>query len=264
MKRMLAALSALLLLSLAAPAAEPKITIRWHGQSFFEIISPEGVRIVTDPHAIEVFGRKSVKGDLILMSHLHDDHTQVDVVENKDKAKQVHALRKLDKEGTRTAWNDVDVKLKDVHVTMVQSYHDNVSGLKRGKNGIFKIDIGDKFRIVHLGDLGHVLKGEQVRALGKVDVLMIPIGGIYTINGLDAQRIVEQIKPSRLIIPMHYAAGPYTDLLDLQKSHFLDEQEMGVVEKLDNKTNEITIDPKAEAPKEPIIAILSWEKRGIR
>jgi L-ascorbate metabolism protein UlaG (beta-lactamase superfamily) len=262
MKRMLSALAVLLLLALAAPAAEPKVTIRWHGQSFFEILSPEGVRIVTDPHEIEAFGRKSVKADLILMSHLHDDHTRIDVVENKDKAKKIQALRKLDKEGTRTAWNDVDVKMKDVHVRMVHSYHDNVGGLKRGKNGIFVIDVGG-LRIVHLGDLGHVLKGEQVKALDKVDVLLIPIGGIYTINGLDAQRIVERIKPRRVIIPMHYGAGPYTDLLDLEKSHFLDEQEMGVVKRY-LITNEISINPKAEVPKEPTVAILSWEKKAPR
>ena len=79
MARLLTRAAAVLLVALAAaPAAAKDVVIRWHGQSFFEVISPEGLRIVLDPHAIEEYGRISVKADLILMSHLHNDHAALD------------------------------------------------------------------------------------------------------------------------------------------------------------------------------------------
>ena len=260
MLRCLLTLAALAASAAAAPAADKPIIIRWHGQSMFEIISPDGVRIVTDPHAIEVYGRKSLSADLVLMTHFHTDHTRTEVIENLKSAKQINALKKLDPAGRRTDFNVVDEKLKDVRVQSLGSYHDTMNGMKRGLNGIFVIEIAG-VRIVHLGDLGHVLNREQVRKIGRVDVLLIPIGGIYTINGLDAQKVVEQLKPRRYIIPMHYANAVYRDLLNLEETHFLDDQEMGKVERF-RATNEIQIDPKAAPPKEPIVAILHWKKLG--
>ncbi len=128
---------------------------------------------------------------------------------------------------------------------------------QRGKNGVFILDI-DGLRIVHLGDLGHKLSREQLRRLGKVDVLMIPVGGVYTLNGLEAQKVVAQVKPTRYILPMHYGTRIYRDLLGLE--YFLDDQQMGTQRNF--KSNELAIDPKSEPPKEPIIAILNWEKKG--
>jgi L-ascorbate metabolism protein UlaG (beta-lactamase superfamily) len=259
MKRLLSALAALLLLAAAAPAAEgKKITIRWHGQSFFEIVSSAGTRIVLDPHAIEAYGRKVVSADLVLLSHFHVDHTHTEVIENLDKAKVITGLKKLDKDGLRQDWNVVNEKFKDVRVQTVGTYHDAESGTKRGKNGVFVIEV-DGLRIVHLGDLGHTLNRSQLRKIGAVDVLLVPIGGVYTINGLDAQKVVEQIKPKRCIIPMHYGTKVYDFLLDLDKSHFLDDQMMGEVKKFP-RTNELVIDAAAPPPTAPLIAILHWEK----
>jgi L-ascorbate metabolism protein UlaG (beta-lactamase superfamily) len=258
MRRFLLALSALALGALAAPAAEPTVTIRWHGQSFFEIISSAGTRIVTDPHGIEAYGRKLVQADIVLMSHFHVDHTRLDVIENLRQAKQINALKKVD-DGKRDDWNVIDEKFKDVRIQTVGSYHDTTSGQQRGKNGIFILEM-DGLRIVHLGDLGHTLTRDQVRRIGAVDVLLIPVGGIYTINGLDAQKVVEQLKPRRYIIPMHYGTAVYTDLLSLDMTYFLDDQTMGVVRKV--PSNELLIDAKAEAPKQPIIAILGWAGKG--
>src|SRR5437660_12646068 len=92
MLRFLTALVAALALAAGASAADKKLTIRWHGQSFFEITSSQGTRIVTDPHAIEQFGRQSVKADLVLCSHLHPDHTRLEVIENKDR-KVLHGVK---------------------------------------------------------------------------------------------------------------------------------------------------------------------------
>src|SRR5262245_58372782 len=78
-----------------AAAADPpgKVTIRWHGQSFFELHSSKGTRIVIDPHAIEAYGRQTVSADLILISHFHTDHTQIAVVQNQAQAKLLYGLR---------------------------------------------------------------------------------------------------------------------------------------------------------------------------
>jgi L-ascorbate metabolism protein UlaG (beta-lactamase superfamily) len=257
MRRALPALAALLVCAAAAPAADgKKVTIRWHGQSFFEVLSPAGVRIVLDPHAIEGYGRKSVSADLVLMSHFHTDHTRTDVVENIKKARQINALKKLDREGLRTDWNVVDEKVKDVHLQTVGTYHDIHGGMERGKNGVWVIEI-EGLRIVHLGDLGHTLNRSQLKKIGPVDVLMVPVGGVYTLNGIDAQKVVEQLRPRRYVIPMHYGTRVYTDLLDLK--YFLDEQKEDTpVRKF--TTNELTVDPKAAPPREPTVAILHWEK----
>ena len=83
MKRILSALVGLLFFAAIAPAADgKKVTIRWHGQSFFEIISSAGTRIVIDPHAIEAYGRNPVVADVVLATHAHTDHTRFEVIEN--------------------------------------------------------------------------------------------------------------------------------------------------------------------------------------
>jgi L-ascorbate metabolism protein UlaG (beta-lactamase superfamily) len=253
MLRTLPAVAALLFAAPLADAADNPITIRWHGQSFFEVISPAGVRIVLDPHAIENYGRISVQADLVLLSHFHNDHTQVNVVENLKKAKVLTGLKDEKGDGRHVDWNTVDMKLKDVRIRTVGTFHDNVGGLERGKNGVFILDVAG-LRIVHLGDLGHTLTPEQLRRIGQVDVLMIPVGGVYTLNGSDAKTVVEQIKPRQYVIPMHYGTEVYDDLLTA--AEFLDEQKEGTVRKY--TTNELTIDPKESVPKDPQIAVLRW------
>jgi L-ascorbate metabolism protein UlaG (beta-lactamase superfamily) len=261
MLRYLSAVSAVVLLAGVASADGKKVTIRWHGQSFFEIISTAGTRIVTDPHAIEAYGRPMVSADLILLTHFHVDHTRLDAVTNQARAKKIAALKEVREEGRVVQeWNVVDEKFKDVHIQTVGTYHDAMAGLQRGKNGVFILTV-DGLRIVHLGDLGHQLNREQLRKIGKPDVLLIPVGGVYTLNGVDAQKVVEQLKPKRYIIPMHYGTPVYDDLLNLD--YFLADQQMGTLQKFP-RTNELTIDPTAEAPREPIVAILNWEKKAAK
>ncbi len=266
MRRYISALLVVLLCAGAVLADDKKIVIRWHGQSMFEIISTKGTRIVTDPHAIDAYERPQVQADLVLMTHFHIDHVATDAVTNLKQAKQIYALKK--DESKRDTWNIIDEKFKDVRIQTVGTYHDDMAGMQRGKNGVFVIDM-DGLRIVHLGDLGHLLRGEQLRKIRKVDgkpreqhvidVLMVPVGGVYTLNGLDAQKVVEQLKPTRYIFPMHYGTRVYNDLLDL--TYFLDQQKMGKVERL-LRSNEISIDPTAKPPQQPIIEILNWEKKG--
>jgi L-ascorbate metabolism protein UlaG (beta-lactamase superfamily) len=234
------------------------IRITWHGQSFFEIKSSKGTNIVIDPHMITAYGRlQGVKADIVLMSHNHNDHTQVEVIENIGD-KRVKIIPGLKGAGARTTWNQVDEKIKDVHIRSVGVYHDTEQGLQKGKNTVFIMDM-DGWRVVHLGDLGHMLSPEQLRKIGAVDVLMIPVGGVYTLNGSEAKKVVEQIKPREYIFPMHYGTKVYDDLLTVDE--FLDDQpRANVTVSLDNK---ITLNRDAQRPR-PLIVQLNFWPRGKR
>src|SRR5437879_6315814 len=162
MMRFVASFLALTLASIVANAEDAKnVTIRWHGQSFFEIKSSAGTRIVLDPHAIEQFGRIEVEADLVLISHLHSDHTRLEVITN---AKNAKILMGLKSDGKKTDWNQIDEQFKDVHIRSVGLYHDDTQGLQRGKNTAFIIEV-DGIRIVHLGDLGHLLNQTDIRKI---------------------------------------------------------------------------------------------------
>jgi L-ascorbate metabolism protein UlaG (beta-lactamase superfamily) len=253
----------LMLLVVPVVAADPTpIKIRWHGQSMFEIVTPEGTKIVIDPHVIPAYGKKSLKADLILISHPHDDHTRVEAIENEKKAKKIEAVVTM-KDGPRIQqeWKNIDEKFKDVRIQTMGTYHDEVGGMDRGKNGAFILDI-DGVRIVHLGDLGHQLSEAQVKKLGKVDVLMIPIGGVYTLNGVGAFKVVQQVKPTRYVIPMHYGTEVYTDLLD--GKYFIEEYndvDKGKLIKKTPLTNEVSIDPKGPLPEEAIVLFLGYRAK---
>jgi L-ascorbate metabolism protein UlaG (beta-lactamase superfamily) len=248
MTRYLSAVLIGLVVSGTASAAG-QVTIRWHGQSFFEIESSKGTRIVLDPHRIEAYGRKVVKADLLLLSHLHNDHTQVDVIEDRTKVKIIPGLKVS---GRRIDWNEVDEQFRDVHVRSVGVYHDTVKGMERGKNTVFLLDV-DGLRFVHLGDLGHLLTEAQVKQIGPVDVLMIPVGGVYTINGSEAKQVVEQLKPRQYILPMHYGTKVFEDLLP--PDEFLDEQKKEHIRR--ELTNKLTVEAGAK-PDAPKIVLLHW------
>jgi len=236
----------------AAPAnaADKRITIRWFGQSYFQIVTSAGTRITIDPHLLEAYPRASLPADLVLITHNHVDHNQIDAVENKDRAKILAGCKGM---ARKQEWNPIDEKFKDVHIRTVGVYHDKSQGMERGKNSIFIIEV-DGLRIVHLGDLGHVLTEAQVKTIGPVDILMIPVGGTYTINGSDAKEVVQQLRPSRLIFPMHYGTKVFADLVGPEE--FLDEQKN--VDKL-LSTNEIDV-PVDAKPKDVRVVILGWKK----
>jgi L-ascorbate metabolism protein UlaG (beta-lactamase superfamily) len=243
MMRLVVALVSSLFLAGAAESAEVKIW--WHGQSFFVIESSKGTRVAIDPHAIEAYGRKEVSADLVLVSHLHSDHDQVGVIR-----RPVKVLYGLKASGRRLDWNPIDESYRDVHVRSVGVYHDTTQGMERGKNTVFVIEV-DGLRIVHLGDLGHLLTPKEVRQIGPVDVLMIPVGGVYTINGAEAKQVVEQLGPRRYILPMHYGTRVFSDLLPADE--FLEEQKN--VRRFPG--NKLVVDTGV-APSEPVIAILDW------
>jgi L-ascorbate metabolism protein UlaG (beta-lactamase superfamily) len=247
-----------------------KLVIRWHGQSFFEITTSKGTKVIIDPHTIEAYrmslNEEIIDADLVLISHPHTDHSDMKALKGyKDpkKFKQIWGV----KQDTRD-WNLVKEEFRDVKVQVVATYHDKEDGMKKGKNGVFVIEV-DGLRLIHLGDLGHELSPAQVRRIkamandddpGKpVDILMIPVGGVYTLNGLDAMKVVEKLNPTRHIIPMHYGTLVFDWALDLKKTHFLDDiYDKAPDRVVKMKTNKLVIDPTEPAPKEAKFTIMHY------
>jgi L-ascorbate metabolism protein UlaG (beta-lactamase superfamily) len=164
--------------------------ITWQGHSCFKIqdkIGTDGLTVVTDPYDKST-GLKlpNFEADIVTISHDHPDHNYA------------AGLR-----GTpfiiRTA-GEYDVK--DVLIEGIASFHDDKHGQERGGNIIYRIKM-DGISIVHLGDLGHKLENSQLERLGGTDILLIPVGGIHTIDAAAAVEVIAQIEP-RIVIPMHY------------------------------------------------------------
>jgi L-ascorbate metabolism protein UlaG (beta-lactamase superfamily) len=181
--------------------------LSWLGQSCFVLETAAGTRIVMDPipKGLGYDLPLGLKADAVTISHEHFDHNNLGLLVNKPRV-----LRGLtaDKKG----WTRIDEKVKDVSVRSVGVYHDDKRGAERGLNTVFVFEVGG-MRIAHLGDLGHALTDEQLSAIGSVDVVMVPVGGVYTIDGYQATRVVDQLHPRLVIIPMHYK----TDVLTIKE-----------------------------------------------
>jgi len=167
--------------------------IVWHGHSCFKIIAQKNkdtkVSIVIDPFSKEI-GLKlpKLEADILLITHDHSDHNNVKAVSGNP--------------FFITGPGEYDVK--GVFVQGFSAFHDDASGKDRGQTTIYKIEAED-ISICHLGDLGQKeLSPDQVEKINGIDILMVPIGGKYTISAKDALKIMSQIEP-KIIIPMHYS-----------------------------------------------------------
>jgi L-ascorbate metabolism protein UlaG (beta-lactamase superfamily) len=164
--------------------------ITWQGHSCFKIqdkVGPEGVTVVTDPFDKET-GLKvpNFEADIITVSHQHHDHNNTGALRGQPFV--------IDCAG--------EYDFKGVMVEGIDSYHDDKNGAERGYNIIYRIEIDD-ISITHLGDLGQVLDNSQLEKLVGTDILLIPVGGTYTIDAKKAVEVISQIEP-RIVIPMHY------------------------------------------------------------
>lgn len=166
--------------------------IAWYGQSCFKLIvkanNGDKIIIFTDPFDKSI-GLTPPRGNanLITVSHDHYDHNNVKALSGDP----------FIVEGP----GEYDVK--GVFIKGVYSFHDGSKGSERGANTIYVIKT-EELNICHLGDLGQAsLSSEQLDQIGDIDILMIPVGGVYTINGNEAVQIINQIEP-KIVIPMHY------------------------------------------------------------
>lgn len=180
-----------------------------HGHSEFLLETEEGVRILTDPFDAHVgYPMKKVACDAVTVSHGHGDHCFVEKAEG--------SIVVADEAG-------VTYLTRDITARGIATFHDECEGQKRGKNLIFVIE-ADGLRIAHLGDLG-AWDDAVVRAIGQVDILLVPVGGYYTIDAASAATLCKMLSP-RIIIPMHYKTAvnadwpiaPVTDFLSLMNA----------------------------------------------
>jgi len=163
--------------------------IKWLGHACFLITSDTGTKLITDPYTPEedlTYGEIKESADIVTVSHDHLDHNNAAAVQG----------------NPRVISQAVTAEIEGIKLKGVPAYHDDAVGEMRGKNTIFCFEI-DGIRVCHLGDLGHLLSDKQVAELGKVDILLVPVGGFYTIDAKVAGQVCNQLKP-KIIIPMHF------------------------------------------------------------
>lgn len=189
--------------------------IKYLGHSSFLLTDSAGTAVVTDPYAPQIgFKMPQVEAYAVTLSHHHFDHDYVAAVG-----------------GTPQVFDRAaDYKLGNVEISGVNSFHDDVQGKKRGENVIFKFRM-DGIDICHLGDLGEACSPELIKAILPVDILLIPVGGNYTIDAQTARVYVENINPG-IVIPMHYhTAGGTVDIDGIE--NFLNLFEKSAVKEYD-------------------------------
>jgi L-ascorbate metabolism protein UlaG (beta-lactamase superfamily) len=180
----------------------PKLT--WYGQSCFVMETPIGTRVLMDPTSTATGFPvpETIPVDLVTISHEHPDHNSLKLAGATPKV--IRGLT-ADKKG----WMKVNEKFRDLSIRTIGVYHDDELGRQRGLNAIFVFEVAG-LRVAHLGDLGHTLSDRQLSDLGQVDVVMVPVGGGVTIDAERAARVVDQIRPRLIVVPMHYATDVST------------------------------------------------------
>lgn len=196
--------------------------IKYLGHSSFKLTESTGTSVVTDPYSPEVgFSMPKVEADAVTVSHHHFDHDYTKAVGGNP--------RIIDKEDS--------YDLPGVEINAVKSFHDNVRGKKRGENVIFKFRM-DGIDICHLGDLGEACSAELIELILPVDVLLIPVGGNYTIDAETAKEYVDRLMPE-VVIPMHYRSKDCK--IDIEKvNEFIDLFDEEQVEETDSDEIELS------------------------
>ena len=161
--------------------------ITWYGHSCFLLTADNGYSILTDPCDRETgYELHDIVCDAVTVSHDHHDHNCLASV-----AGSPLVIR-----------TPGEHQAGDLKVTGFSSYHDDQSGARRGENIVFLYQI-DGLKVLHLGDLGHMLSDDIIETIGAVDVLLAPIGGVSTINAKTATALADRLK-AKVLIPMHY------------------------------------------------------------
>ena len=216
------------------------VDIYWAGQAMFRL-KGKNVSVVIDPFDPEFVGLKFPKdwqADVVLSSHGHQDHNNTSGISSVSESRPM-------------VFSDPgEYEVGGVVISAIASFHDNNQGAQRGSNIIFHLNL-DGLNIVHLGDLGQSdLSEAQIAQIGEVDILLVPVGGTYTIDGKAASEIVAQLEP-KIIVPMHFfLEGLKFELESVDK--FL--KEMGAEGVIPIPKLSIS---KEKLPEEPQVVVLS-------
>ena len=181
------------------------------GHSCFRIKGSQAV-VITDPFPPDLgYSLGKQTANIVTVSHQHPSHSYV---------KGIGGEPRLIK-------GPGEYEISNILIIGIATFHDSVKGQARGKNTAYLMEI-DGISVCHLGDIGHVLADEQVEEMGNVDVLLLPVGGVNTINAAMAAEIIRKIEP-KAVIPMHYKTPSLKRELD-PVGAFLKEMGMGQVE----------------------------------
>jgi L-ascorbate metabolism protein UlaG (beta-lactamase superfamily) len=214
------------------------VRLKYFGHSSFLVEAADGTKIVIDPYISGSFDGGLTyspidePADVVVASHTHDDHGGTDTVPGHPLV-LIHPTRH---------------SVGGVEITGVQVAHDEEGGRKRGQNTIIILDDGE-LRLVHLGDLGHPLDPATVQTLGRVDVLLVPVGGFFTIDQHVAAQVVDTLNP-RVVVPMHYKTSK-ANFPIVGVEPFLATQK--TVKRVPGSTVELT---KDALPAEPTVIVL--------
>jgi len=176
------------------------LTITWHGHSCFSI--DNGVRSLTlDSYSPSMTGYPplQVETHALLASHLHEDHYFPSAV--KILPSESPVLQQMEAGAAWPAQPEPGL----FYYKAIETSHDETGGSKRGRNTIHLIR-ANGLVVAHLGDLGHILSPHQAQAVGRPDLLLVPVGGVFTVDAPTARQVIRQIQPAN-IAPMHYQIG---------------------------------------------------------
>jgi L-ascorbate metabolism protein UlaG (beta-lactamase superfamily) len=213
--------------------------ITYIGHSCFKIKGKD-VTLVMDPYDPEKTGYKlpKMEADVLLLSHDHGDHNY---------AKGLNGYRLLvDGPG--------EYETKDVFIQGIETFHDEKEGGERGRNTMYLVDI-DGFTLLHVGDLGHELSRETLEKISSVDILLIPVGGVYTIDAETATKVISSLEPG-IVIPMHYQTKDLTGLKNELATVDTFLEEMGI-EGSAKKSDKLKITSKSDIPAETEVVVLN-------
>jgi len=227
-------------LLLAAGPVSAKIKVTWYGQSFIVIESSAGKRVAIDPFDRSFLNYpipKDITADILLVTHEHKDHNNVAAIGGNPLI-----VRSEGGIGTHT---------KDgITIVGTATFHDEHQGKDRGRNTVYTFTI-DGVRFCHLGDLGQVLSSEQVKSVGKVDVLFVPVGGYFTLDPSKVDQVISVLSP-RIVVPIHYKTSYTPNLPIASVDVFLKGRKS--VKQLGSSTFEIT---KEDLPQKQEIWVLT-------
>ena len=161
--------------------------LQYLGHASFRIISEMGTTVVCDPYKSDWVGfdMARVRCDVVTISHHHGDHDCMDSI--------VGSPAELDVE--------IACAADDIAIESVETFHDEEKGAKRGKNLVFSFLV-DGLKVVHMGDIG-CFDEKVVEKISNCDVLLIPVGGTFTVDATGAKRYVDSVQP-KIVVPMHY------------------------------------------------------------
>jgi len=197
-----------------------EVVFTHYGHACFMITTSNMTRILTDPMKLEGYSiPDSARPDILTVSHRHIDHDNVAAVSGTPIV--LYGCNGPMDKGMEHKFIPIDTQISDVHIYNIVSNHFDPK-ISPFLNSIFVFEF-DGIRVAHFGDFGYKLSDEQKAKIGDIDILMIPVGGVYTISPVEADEIVAQLNPRMIVLPMHYKTGT-ASFLEFTAEDFLNDK----------------------------------------